>query len=321
MQRAELREGLETMLLSRPQLKIALAVAAFLALFLSSTAAAQPASDQIIAADGVGDAVLGLSPDELAEALGSDYDISDEVRITVDFDGRVVSRDGIVQFRAAMTDNTDALTLFIVSNPDYATAEGVGPATTIADAEAIYGEATLNWNPDDESREFVTFADGPAGRIAFRTPGIGGNNVGIYEDGEFETAEYEEGAEIAAVWVSCVSGTDCPGDQAPIPTATPEPTETAEPTATTEPTPTPTPEPTPTTGPTTEPTPGPSPTVPPPAPTPDAGAGGPGELPRTGTSELLLVSIVGALFVVGGALVLRERHYLCPSWLKLERFR
>ena len=221
--RAELREGLETMPLSRPQLKIAAALAALFVLLLSSSAHAQPVDDHTITAEGIGNAVLGLSPAELIEALGPDYQVGDEVRITIDFDGRVVSRNGTVQFRAAMTDDTETLTLFMVSNPEYTTAEGIGPTSTIAEAEAVYGPAMLAWNPDNGGREFVSFANGPDGRIAFRTPGIGGTNVGIYASGEFSTSAYEDGAAIAAVWVICVSGTDCAADVATAePTPTPE---------------------------------------------------------------------------------------------------
>ena len=277
--RAELREGLETMPLSRPQLKIAAALAALFVLLLSSSAHAQPVDDHTITAEGIGNAVLGLSPAELIEALGPDYQVGDEVRITIDFDGRVVSRNGTVQFRAAMTDDTETLTLFMVSNPEFTTAEGIGPTSTIAEAEAVYGPAMLAWNPDNGGREFVSFANGPDGRIAFRTPGIGGTNVGIYASGEFSTSAYEDGAAIAAVWVICVSGTDCAAD-----VATAEPTPTPEPTAT-------------------------------PEPTHDTGSGtDSGDLPRTGATELVLTSIVSVLFAVGGALVLIERRFLSASW-------
>lgn len=316
------------MFLSRTLSKIALLIAAIAICFAPSSALAQPADDQTISASGVGDALLGMTADELADALGPQFDISDEVRITVDFDGRVISRGGDVQFRAAKTEGDERLTLFIVSNPDYATAEGVGPTTTIADAEAIYGEATLNWNPDNEGREFVSFDNGPDGRVFFRTPGIGGTNVGEYADGEFETTEYDPDGEIAAVWVSCVSG-DCAASG-----ATEEPT--AEPT--TEPTATPTPtaeaeeeeeeeEPTPTPTATATPTPTPTAAEPTATPTPSSSGGtdsggtsggstDSGQLPRTGATELVLLSAGALLFSLGGAFALVERRYLCPAWLR-----
>lgn len=313
---------------------VALLVVCALPATAASVAALQAADDRTISADGAGPAVLGLTADELGEVLGSDYDLGDEVRITVDFDGHVVTRDGEVQFRAAKAGSGDELTLFIISNPTYQTAEGVGPTTTIAEAEAVYGPATLSWSPDDESREFVFFENGPAGRIAFRTPGIGGTNVGIYPDGEFETDEYEEGAAIASVWVSCIVGTDCPADRPTTdPTATPTEEPTEEPT--TDPTATPTEEPTeepttePTATPTEEPTAEPTATATPETDGTGAGSsdggdggesnggGGNGELPVTGSSELALMSTVSALFTVGGALVLVERRFGCPAWLRI----
>jgi len=93
--------------------------------------------------------------------LGPAFDIGDEVRITVDFDGRIVTSAGAVQFCAAMTENTDKLTLFLVSNPGYTTAQGVGATTTIA--EAVYVDETLSCIPDNQGREFVSFANGPEG--------------------------------------------------------------------------------------------------------------------------------------------------------------
>ena len=157
--RAELREGLEQMHLSRTHRIIAALVASALLLVLSARADAQNA-DTLITRTSLGPAELGLTADELQAALGSEYNVSDEMRITVDFDGHVISRDGEVQFRAAMAGTGPELNLFIVSNTDYATAEGVGPMTLIADAEAAYGDATLSWSPDNESREFVAFENG-----------------------------------------------------------------------------------------------------------------------------------------------------------------
>ena len=271
------------MFLSRIRPPIAALFAVLLVCLVPSVAAAQTDADFLLSADGAGKAKLGLSPEALAEQLGADYEFSSEVRITVDFTGRVISRDGEVQFRAAMADDSDLLTLFIVSNADYTTAEGVGPSMRISDAEAIYGEATLSWNPDDEGREFVRFANGPTGRIMFRTPGIGGSNVGIYPDGQFETTEYDADGTIAAVWISCIPGTDCPADRAAAtPTPTPAPTATAAPA----------PEPTPT---------------PAAAAGSGSGSGSGQDLPQTGSTELALLAVTAVLFSVGGACVLLAR--------------
>lgn len=165
----------------------------------------------LITPSSVGPAVVGSTLTELTDQLGSEFEVGDQVRITVDFDGHVVTRDGSVEFRAVRaSEPDDELSLFIISGDTLRTAEGVGPGTTIEEAEEIYGDATLTWDPDQEGREFVSFENQPEGRIQFRTPGIAGTNVGIYEDDEFETNEYEDGATIAAIWISCVPGDDCP---------------------------------------------------------------------------------------------------------------
>ena len=292
--------------------------------------AAQAQGDEmVITPTMVASAEIGSTIDQLTEQLGSDYTVGDEVRITVDFSGHVVSRDGEVQFRAVKANEPgDELSLFIINNDDFATAEGVGPGTTIADAEAIYGEATLNWNADNEGREFVSFENQPEGRIQFRTPGIAGTNVGEYADGEFETNDYDPDGVIAAVWISCVPGTDCPTDSGNAAAGTGDTDDTddtddgdaVEPTPTPEPTATPEPEPTPT-----------------PTPEADAGddadddedAGGASgsdadddqnELPATGFEEILLISLASTLLLAGGMMVLLHQSYLAPMWLRSRRW-
>ena len=239
-------------------------------------------SDETISIAGVGPTLVGSTIEELIDQLGDEYEVGDEVRITVDFDGHVVSRDGQVQFRAVFADDpAPELTLFIVNNRDLTTAEGVGPGTTIAAAEAIYGDATLRWDPDEADREFVEFENQPRGGLRFRTPGIGGNNVGVYPDGELTTDEYEPGARIAAVWISCVLGVDCP---APTPAPTPEPTPGGDTGA-------------------------------------DGGGGdgGPSSLPETGAEHVVLVTGAALFFLVGGSFVLFQHHYLAPRWLRARR--
>jgi len=70
------------------------------------------------------------------------------------------------------------------------------------------------------------------------------------------------------VWVSCVSGTDCPADRV-ADCALVDGS--------------------------------------------DAGSGDSDLLPMTGTSELVLMSLVSVLFVIGGALVMVERRYESPA--------
>ncbi len=304
-----------------------LIISVLFAVLITPAAKAQ-GDDTVISPTSVGPAEIGSTVEELTEQLGGDYTVGDEVRITVDFSGHVVSRDGDVQFRAVKANAPgDELSLFIINNDEFATAEGVGPSMTIADAEAIYGDATLSWNPDNEGREFVSFENQPEGRIQFRTPGIAGTNVGIYEDGEFETNEYEPEGVIAAVWISCVPGTDCPadlGDDAGSAAAGASDDgddsddagdDSGDDEAEEEPTPTPTPTPSPT---------------PEPEPEDDdddadtggttAGSGGQSELPATGFEEILLVSLASTLFLLGGMMVLLHRSYLAPTWLRSRRW-
>jgi len=315
--------GLETMAFSRRRIASAVVLAALLVLLVPQVAFAafQPDPERLITEEGVGNAVLAQTAAEMADELGSGYLVGDEIRITVDYRGNVVRQGSVVQFRAVQAGPGDELTLFIVSNPEYTTAEGVGPKTTIAEAESIYGEATLSWNPEDGGREFVTFANGPGEQIMFRTPGIGGTNVGVYGDGQFETSDYDPEGEIAAVWVQCVVGTNCPDDiaqNAPEPTATaePEPTATPEPTAAPEPTATPEPEATAAPQPTA--TPVPEPTAEPAGG--DAGAGGDTDdgdnLPKTGSTELVLISVASLLLLFGVGFTVIERRYLCPAWIR-----
>jgi len=321
---------------TRAKQVVTAALAIVLLLMVLPTASAQ--DDTLISGTGAGPAIVGSTLAQLEDQLGDDYTISDEVRITVDFSGHVVTRGNSVQFRAVKANEPgNQLSLFIVNNNSFETAEGVGPGTLIADAEAIYGEATLSWNPDQESREFVSFANGPEGRVAFRTPGIAGTNVGVYADGEFETNDFDDAATIAAVWISCVPGTDCP-DPVSDAAGSAEPTPTAEPEATPTPEaeePTPTPEPEATATPTPEPT-----ATPTPEPESDsddeddadaeaddddeADAAGSAStddatLARTGTEEMTLVALGSASLLLGGMFVLTNRAYLAPAWLRRNR--
>lgn len=115
----------------------------------------------------------------------------------------VTDVDGNVAFYALAAAGADIaeLSLFTTDNPTYQTAEGIGPRTTIEEAEAAYGDATLAYSVENESREFVRFENGPEG-IDFRTGT--GPEAGVYESrgGYSETTEYQPGAVIQSVWIS-----------------------------------------------------------------------------------------------------------------------
>ncbi|EDX83704.1 hypothetical protein S7335_1401 [Synechococcus sp. PCC 7335] len=96
----------------------------------------------------------------------------------------------------------EKLLLFVTTNPDYQTAKGIGPGTLIEEAERAYGPASLSYHHEAESREFVTFENGPE-NIGFRTGS--GDEAGVYSPQEgpyFQTQSYRGGATIQSVWVT-----------------------------------------------------------------------------------------------------------------------
>ena len=195
---------------------VASVVAAFglVLVAFASAAAAQVDDDRLITADGAGDAVVGSTPAEMQAQLGPDFQLVDIGPFLVDIEGVEVQKDGTPQFFAGyVAGEGPDLDLLVITNSEYQTAEGVGPGTPIVDAEGIYGDATLSFNVNSESREFVRFENGPEGRILFRVDNSDGM-VGIYDDpdAEFaETTEYGEYGVIESIWVSCT--TDCPATE------------------------------------------------------------------------------------------------------------
>ena len=98
------------------------------------------------------------------------------------------------------------------------TAEGVGPGTSIEDAVAAYGAARFGFSYDNESREYVSFADAPDA-YSFRAESAigeaiegdaitvpagrhGGDYTGVEGDGYFETMVAQPEAELWEIWIS-----------------------------------------------------------------------------------------------------------------------
>jgi hypothetical protein len=165
----------------------------------------------LISTQGIGAAKLGMTLGQLKQALGSTAQFTVKAPFMVDFDAIAVSQGGTLQYYIlypsgpAMADSTP-ITALLTDNPSYRTAAGIGPGTSLAQAEAVYGNATLNYNIANESREFIQFANPPSKWIYFRPTAIGQTFAGIYSttDQEYhETKSFHPGTTIRLVGVSC----------------------------------------------------------------------------------------------------------------------
>lgn len=161
-----------------------------------------------ITGEGMGPARLGMTLGALKQAFPeATYEVTSP--FMVDIDAITVSVGEQVQFyilhlSSDPLGDTDAIELLMTDNPDFRTAEGVGPGTTIQQAESLYGKATLNHHTAYESREYVEFEELPYAGMGFRSDQWGGRDfAGIYADNEggeyFTTGEYRDGATIGAV--------------------------------------------------------------------------------------------------------------------------
>lgn len=164
-----------------------------------------PAASDIIkiTSTAFGDATICTTADELQAAVPNLVVGPPGEGPLVDTSGVTVSdQNGDLQFNALSSGAAGSkLDLFTTENPAYQTAAGVGPGTSIAVAESQYGQATLAYNTELESREFVSFENGPE-NILFRTGS--GAEAGVYSstDSYNETQEYRADAKIQWVWLS-----------------------------------------------------------------------------------------------------------------------
>lgn len=172
-----------------------------------------PASNAYrISQEGIGSAKVGMTVGELKKSLAGKAQFQVKSPFIVDFDAIAVVQDGKEQYYilypAGMPlADSDVIEALVTDNPNYRTAQGVGPGTAIAQAQTVYGQATLSHNTMNESREYVKFANQPSDDIAFRTKAPAGEPiVGIYpsSDSEFkETQNFEKTAAIGFVEVYC----------------------------------------------------------------------------------------------------------------------
>ena len=175
-----------------------------------------PSASLTISERGIGAAKLGMTFGELKKALGSTAQFKVESSFA-DFNAVAVSQSGKVQYRIiypasnritypALTNlkDTDVIESLMTDNPNYKTVEGVGPGMTLKQAEAIYGQATLSYNVDNEMREGVVFAKQPTRNIMFVPQAEGKQFAGVYGAGKggfFQTNKYHTNAVIKSVMV------------------------------------------------------------------------------------------------------------------------
>ncbi|MGG6296929.1 hypothetical protein ACQ4M4_21245 [Leptolyngbya sp. AN02str] len=170
-----------------------------------------PAPPQL-SADGIGAAQLGMTLGELKQAL-PDAEFVVTSPFIVDFDAIAVRQNGEVQFHVLYLagetfSDTDTIQGLFTDNSAYKTPEGIGVGSTLAEAEAAYGKATLSYSLANEAREYARFERQPSPGIAFATGNGSANPAGIYSGAteEYnETQQYRDDATIQSVLIVCLS--------------------------------------------------------------------------------------------------------------------
>jgi hypothetical protein len=137
----------------------------------------------------IGSACIGMTFGQLKAKLGKKVKYK-AGQFMVDIDAVEVIQDGKVQYEICYSAgeklrDKDKITCLSTDNSHYRTKEGVGPSTSLIQAQKIYGRATVSYNTDNESREELKFSKLPKGyeRIWFRpTIKSGDGWAGIYSN-------------------------------------------------------------------------------------------------------------------------------------------
>jgi hypothetical protein len=168
---------------------------------------------QKITATGIGKAKIGMTYQELKRQLGNGYDFQVKPSFIDGFEAIVVTRSGKVQYyipypAGTKFTNEDRIQHLMTDNPDYRTEKGVGPGTPIGQAASVYGDVTLSFSKENESREFIGFGQQPNG-LAFRPkPAKNRTFAGEYPESNSEylkTRKYDAKAAIGQITVSCAN--------------------------------------------------------------------------------------------------------------------
>jgi hypothetical protein len=187
----------------------------------SSTASKQlspPASaDFTITPGSIGQAKVGMTVGQLKKVLAGKAQFQVKSPFIVDFDALAIVQSGKEQYyilypAGVPLADSDVIEALITNNPNYRTAQGVGPGTPLTQAEAVYGDATLSYNLANESREYVKFAKQPSKNLSFRLGAANDDSLaGIYPSQKGEnnqTKEFKKTASLRFVEVYC--GQNCP---------------------------------------------------------------------------------------------------------------
>jgi hypothetical protein len=193
----------------------------------SSPIATPKAESTTITANAIGAAQLGMNYGALKQALGPGVEFKVESPFITDFDAIAVRRDGKVEYYilylAKQTfRDTDVIQGLLTQNPKFLTAEGIGAGSLLSKAEKAYGKATLSYNTQNESREYVRFERQPSG-ISFATGNGSKDASGVYSSpsGEYnETQKFKDEAKVKSVLIVCLTEACAP---APSPNTFPAP--------------------------------------------------------------------------------------------------
>jgi len=143
-----------------------------------------------------------MTLEQLNGALGPDFEVTEEVEVTPGQLGHVVSSDGGVWALVTVADGV--IDMIVLVDTAFTTAEGIGPGSTVAAAEEVYGAATMTWFPDDQGQEIAEFASGPAALQLF-TSDSGGPRAGVYNDDQTSTVVIKPDAVITTIRLTCAA--------------------------------------------------------------------------------------------------------------------
>ncbi len=183
-----------------------------------SSALGIASSDEIttITADRLGPARLGATFGELKaevnRVFGNAITFASVPNFMVDLDAIAVTLGDetlfyVLQFSSEPLSDDDPVRLLLTTNPRFKTTAGVGPGTRLPQAEAVYGEATLAYSAENETRESVQFSRFEPVSVVFRTNGFADGEAaalaGLYaepmEGSFYKTTQYRSDAVIQAV--------------------------------------------------------------------------------------------------------------------------